>query len=428
MDYSARSQLFDFLVTKDLEPEALNDQGKSVTDRNEADLISFDYTTDGKNYGTVVLVFPDEGTLDIYYGDNLGRAMEPEHRSGWYDFLGSLKTIANRNLLNFQLNNINRLKYTMQGMSAVKEGLFESFKGKGRVSFSEKTNGTRIRIDHSRDMKEDRHRHRAINRIYLETDAGERFLVPSRSLMHAKMLQRHVAEGGTPYDSFGQHITNMVNELATLSRFVRSANEQRYPDAADLIEASRHHYRDMRAKAKRMISQRGYRMARESYDPARISAHEADLDRIREMFITQSVDERIEQALPVLATIKEITMREADEFESWANQVCEGTWTLPDTQEQQRRLQELMAEPLPVGPDATNATEILYDLVGDDELFDRLSALAMDDANADARPLIQQRLAELGIEIPTEKDQEQDTQEDLDADGVLMTRPSNMSS
>jgi hypothetical protein len=79
-----------------------------------------------------------------------------------------------------------------------------------------------------------------------------------------------------------------------------------------------------------------------------------------------------------------------------------------------------------VGADATNATEQLYDLIGDDELFDRLADLANRDANADARPVIQARLAELGIELGTESEPMQ--AEDIDTDGVMMEKPSNMSS
>jgi hypothetical protein len=48
-----------------------------------------------------------------------------------------------------------------------------------------------------------------------------------------------------------------------------------------------------------------------------------------------------------------------------------------------------------VGADATNATEQLYDLLGDDELFDQLYELAQRDANADARQVVLDRMQEL---------------------------------
>jgi hypothetical protein len=63
-----------------------------------------------------------------------------------------------------------------------------------------------------------------------------------------------------------------------------------------------------------------------------------------------------------------------------------------------------MSRELIVGPDATNATEQLDDLVGDDILFDRLSDLATRDASANVwdDTDVQARLAELGIQLPAE--------------------------
>jgi hypothetical protein len=103
----------------------------------------------------------------------------------------------------------------------------------------------------------------------------------------------------------------------------------------------------------------------------------------------------------------------------------------------------LLSKPFPVGPNATYATEKLYDLLGDDQLFDQLAELAEQDPDADARPLIQARLEELDIDIampaaeaPPPADPataqtpppEPVQSENLDVDGVMMTKPSNMSS
>jgi NAD(P)H-dependent FMN reductase len=45
-----------------------------------------------------------------------------------------------------------------------------------------------------------------------------------------------------------------------------------------------------------------------------------------------------------------------------------GTWSIPNTMAKARRLAKLLAKPLP----AEGATDVLYDLVGDDRLFDSL--------------------------------------------------------
>jgi hypothetical protein len=65
-----------------------------------------------------------------------------------------------------------------------------------------------------------------------------------------------------------------------------------------------------------------------------------------------------------------------------------------------QQLQDLMADELPVGADALDVTEQLYDVFGDDEMFDELSALALRDPEADARPVITKYMQKLGIELP----------------------------
>ena len=125
-------------------------------------------------------------------------------------------------------------------------------------------------------------------------------------------------------------------------------------------------------------------------------AEDVIIEDLRHMFVEQNIDSRVEQALPLLARLqKETTMKEANIFEDWANLITEGTWAIPDTKEKQSALVTLLSQELPVGADAINATEQLYDLLGDDELFDKLGELAEQDANADARSIILDRLEEL---------------------------------
>jgi hypothetical protein len=439
MENNASTALYNLLVTRDFDPEILDSAGKAVTDPSEAELFSFDWKTENKNYGTVVVLLGADQELEVYYGDNLGRSMEREDRRDWYQFLEQMKSFATRNLLTFELNNLNRLKYTMQGMAAIREGLFEGYYGTRRMSYSDQPKKTKLVIRHDRTLGESDKRYRHIESLFVETADGERFRVPSRSLTHGKMLARHVAEGGTPYDRFGQHIAEIIAEMATMSRFVRAARSRPFEgEAAAMTESAIRHYQALKAKAKRMISQRGYREEREQFDPAAFTDSEVTVEAIRDMFIENSLDPRIEEALPVLARLAapvvvnalstgDSELDEVRQFESWADNLVEGTWTVPEGPEEIARLQQLMAEPLPVGPDATNATEQLYDLVGDDDLFDRLAELAQMDANADARPAIQERLKQLGM-ANILGSTEPDVQEDLDTDGVMMTRPSNMSS
>jgi hypothetical protein len=400
--------------------------------------------------------------LKIFFGDNIGRTMESDDKSDWYEFLNQLKQFTVRNnLMNFDIENINRLKYNMQGIAAIKEGLFEGYYGNKKISYSDQPKQTRLVIKHNRTLGEGDARFRYVESLFVETGDDQRFKLPFTNLIGGRAMARHVSEGGTPYDAFGQHICEIVKEMNILGKFVRASKHKNFDgDAGVLAETAIRHYQDLKSKAKRIISQRGYIMELENFDPAQISEADAMAEDIRNMFIEQSLDSRIEEAIPLLAKLsvrKDNNMKEIAEFESWANTVTEGTWSTPDTPESESKLQELMAQELPVGADATNATEQLYDILGDDQLFDQLTELAARDANADARPLIQARLAELGInieipaeEVPAPADPDaaatpptdvpdpdaaalppsppEPTSEDLDVDGVMMTKQSNMSS
>jgi hypothetical protein len=61
-----------------------------------------------------------------------------------------------------------------------------------------------------------------------------------------------------------------------------------------------------------------------------------------------------------------------------------------------------MSQPLVAGADGMNATEQLYGLVGDDELFDIIGEIAIDpDANIWDDERVQNRLEELGVYMVT---------------------------
>ena len=64
------------------------------------------------------------------------------------------------------------------------------------------------------------------------------------------------------------------------------------------------------------------------------------------------------------------------------NMVTEGTWSLPETEEEFDTLKEIMSKHLPVGKDGTNAIEMISKAgFGDDTLYDQIGDLA--DAQGD---------------------------------------------
>lgn len=66
-----------------------------------------------------------------------------------------------------------------------------------------------------------------------------------------------------------------------------------------------------------------------------------------------------------------------------------GTWTLPNTKRKAQKLKELMEQPLLVSEDPQSK---LYDLYGDDSLFDEIWNYE-DDSNNDLRELVKKYIS-----------------------------------
>jgi len=403
----------DLLATKDYDVKYTDGQGKDSSPE-EAKTFAFDWVAkSGQNYGTVVIVLGDDNDLQLFFGDNLGKTMEnPQDKLDWFGseretgFLPELKNFATQHRYTFSPKDINQLKHTMQGMAAIKEGLFEGYYGTRKVSYVGEQTEARLVIKHNRMIGEDDKRYRYVESLFIETAEGERFKLPFVKLSGGRAMLEHVKQGGRPYDIRGQHINEIVSEMAVLSRFNRASQQRVFEGVTqELVETVQHYYSGLRENLQHIGTGRGYQQYFESWTPAYIGDETALVEDLKTMFIEQTLDARIEAALPTLAKIQQRgnAMKEAQIFENWVNQIMEGTWALPDTPEAQAKLDELMSRELIVGPDATNAKEQLYDVIGDDVLFDILGDLAEQDPRANCwdDTDVQARLQELGIQLNT---------------------------
>jgi len=392
---NAALELINLLVTRNFNPEIfdiktgnppVNDRGDP--DNSRANQFLFHFIGDsGEDYGTVEILFAD-GVMTVGSGNNTGRGIEnPKDKQSWYDFLLQLKKFAVRHdFANFQVDNISRMKYLRQSMAQ----LTESFQGRGQYSWSGQPTEARMLIKHSRRLAETDARFRHIDSIFLETADGERYRLPTRSLSHGRAMLEHIRAGGRPWDARGAHINHIVEQLQILSRFRRAHQGRLFEgDAADLVNETNNYFGSLRKNLKSLATKSGYSKYFESYQPDAVTESELVVEDLRDLFVETRIDPRIEQALPLLAKIKEHNMKEADIFEAWANRLTEGTWAIPDTEEKMTKLKLFLSQPQAVGADADNATAALGDILGDDNLFDQLEELAETDPDADARPVVQ---------------------------------------
>ena len=317
---TTRQKLYDLLVAKSFDLTTRDAKGKETSDPTQADLFSFNYKVGDNNYGTVVVTINPSGELEVFYGDVLGKGMDSEDKTDWYDFLYQLRHFAKRNMLEFALKNMNKLKYAMQTMAQVTESKYYGFK---KTSYTKPTKEAKLKIVHSKPIDEEQgdQRYRNVAALFVETSEGERFKLPFTKLYGGRAMARHVSEGGNPYDAFGQYICELVSDINTLSTFTRYARGHDWQDSetAGLAERGLRHFGDIKRKVKSMVSKGGYRKAFEEFSTTDKPQQEV-VERVRELFTERLLDQRVESAIPVLAKLEleGKSMKEINEFEQWA--------------------------------------------------------------------------------------------------------------
>jgi hypothetical protein len=86
-------QLSDLLVTRGYDPEMLDSAGKAAPTAQDAEIFSFDFVTANRtNHGSVVVMLGDDKELTVFSGDNVGRGMDSEDKTEWYEFQHQLKS------------------------------------------------------------------------------------------------------------------------------------------------------------------------------------------------------------------------------------------------------------------------------------------------------------------------------------------------
>ncbi len=163
------TQLDNLLVTRNFAPEMLDRQGKP-SDSGEAKTFTFDYvSSSGKNYGTMVVILDSENDMKVFYGDNLGRAMEGDDKDEFFDFQQHLSKFARMHRWTYSAKDLNQLKHTMQGLAAIQEGLFEGYYGTRKISYAGEPTEARLMIKHNRVLGEADARFRYVESLFIET-------------------------------------------------------------------------------------------------------------------------------------------------------------------------------------------------------------------------------------------------------------------
>ena len=137
----------------------------------------------------------------------------------------------------------------------------------------------------------------------------ERFQYPHNHLAGARAMLRHVKEGGTPYDDFGQHIIEQSKELSDLCKFERWVNKNGLIEGNDdVVEVVKEQKNKIREHIKKLQSQSYYESCSCEYKHNKQTTSPAKVNKMRERFTAKHFDEGLNDALGVVTRL----MKEAD--------------------------------------------------------------------------------------------------------------------
>jgi hypothetical protein len=197
-----------------------------------------------------------------------------------------------------------QIKKNKEELARLTKELHEGLTGTSKSSF-ENLDKTKLIIRHKGKVDENvpGARSRQINSLYIENEDGERFKYPIVHLAGARAMTRHVANGGRPHDDFGQHIIQTSEDIAKLNSFARfvSNKDQLNDSAGDIIEQTKMKLENLRNYVKNLSKQSHYEATIKDFKaPEAVEMDDATANNYREKFTLKNLDNRVEDALPLI--------------------------------------------------------------------------------------------------------------------------------
>ena len=307
-----------------------DENGAATADPQGAVFFEFEFQEDADTFGSVSISLADGENMKVYYNRDLVSKIDEDSRDEWYAFLKELKDFAVEHQLRFDVRDITKNNLTKQDYEnladtnktvntdemseelnritklagvEVKEGLT----GTAKRSY-ENLDKAKLIIRHKGKVDETvpGARSRQIQSLYIENEDGERFKYPITHLAGARAMMRHVANGGRPHDEFGEHIVRTSEDIAKLNSFSRyvTNKDQLNDNAGDIIEQTKLKLENLRGYIKNLSNQTHYENASKDFKTAEEQILDDEtVNKMREKFTMKNLDNRVEDALPLINRI-----------------------------------------------------------------------------------------------------------------------------
>jgi hypothetical protein len=403
----------------------IGDESGSVTaSPADARFFDFDFAVEGNVLGRVSISINEIGNLKIFYSQGIMENADSITQTMWYDFLKEMRFFAKRRLLSFDTRditkgNLDKTDFQYLAQNGPKDNnMNESAMFGSSKTSHRKLENTDLIIRHSEaiDPTKPGARSRKIKNLFIQNEEGERFKFPFIYLPGARAMQRHVANGGLPYDKIGENIVKSCEEILKLSDFGRKVKHSTLNDNAHSIaEKAGQKLKQLRHHMESMSKQGYYESYKESYAPEgeMLELDDATMESYKDAFTQTKFDEALTDVFPILHRImqeagevdlesyvseaqtddEEPTIEEAgadDEFaafESWTESIVGESFS----DDELAALEPLMQEPLPIGANDEAVQTLAGIGIKDPSLVKALRAQAAmpNGADADARATIQ---------------------------------------
>jgi hypothetical protein len=440
--------------------------GTITINPEEARFFDFDYKDGEVPMGHVTVSLAEPNSMKVYFSSGITESMEGRQKKNWYSFLRELREFAKRRLMAFDTRDISKdnldqrdfeFLTTVNKPKPAKDTILKpvgesvmnesQLYGTRTVSY-QKLMDTRLIIKHSHALTDDMApgaRSRNISALFVENQDGERFKYPFIHLAGARAMQRHVANGGVPYDDVGKSIVQMSEEIAQLKSFSNYVvrNDLMNSDNNDIVEQSAGALERLREQIARIAKQSHYEAYKESFQAHQpLEVPDDVVEDYTNKFTIRNFKEDIKTVFPIIYRVMkenskvdyndivamttvetyndeaevDLSEDELDNFEQWVMGLGEASPIQSDEEQLMAidSLNQLTQNVFPVGVDGTNAIESLKGIIDDPKLFKEIKDAARQNPQEDVRPMIQAWLEANASEILAKidfGDMEQGTEE-----------------
>ena len=300
--------------------------GQITINPENARFFDFDYMENDKNIGHVSISLAEPNSMKVYFSSGITEGMDQDQKGNWYAFLKELRMFAKRRLLAFDTrdiakDNLDKRDYAFLSQHSTPQSDNDTItKPVGEAVMNEsnlygtktqsfqKLMDTRLIIKHSKKLADDFEqkpgdRSRNISALFVENQDGERFKYPFVHLAGARAMQRHVANGGLPYDTIGESIIKMSEEIAQLKSFTNYCvrNDLMNSDTNSIVERSKAQLDGLRERIAKLSKQAHYEnYVTEFQAPEAMEIPEDVMKEYTEKFTVKNFKEDIANAFPII--------------------------------------------------------------------------------------------------------------------------------